>query len=72
MQNYVAEYPYPVKFVYVAFISRHSEEGLFSVAKCEEEIYYSQNGPNGFMGPCVKVHRESYEEAVRILEQGEL
>jgi len=70
IENYVAEYPYPVKFIEIAFINKQPLQGLFSVANCQEEIYYRQDGPDGLMGPSIEVHSESYEEAVRILEQG--
>lgn len=72
IQDYVAEYPYPLKFVHVAFISRHREKGLFSVANCREEIYYNQDQPEKPTGPSIEIHSESYQEAVQILEQSQL
>ena len=71
IQDYVAEYPYPLKFVHIAFISRNRESGLFSVANSSrEEIYYLEDDPKmPFGGPLKEVHRESYAEAVRILVQ---
>lgn len=68
IQDYVAEYPYPIKFIHVAFISRHRERGLFSVANCRDEIYYHQDEPDKPLGPSTEIHSESYEEAVRIAE----
>lgn len=68
IQDYLAEYPYPLKFVHVAFISQQREEGLFSVANCYDEIYYSQEEDLGnIYSPLKEVHSESYEDAVRIL-----
>lgn len=69
IQDYVAEYPYPIKFIHVAFISRDREQGLFSVANCRDEIYYHQDELDKPLGPSIEIHSESYEEAVRILEQ---
>ena len=69
IKDYVAEYPYPVKFMRIAFISRNPHQGLCSVANCLEEIYYDQNDPDKPIGPSIEIHSESYEEAVRILEQ---
>ncbi|MBS0623526.1 MAG: hypothetical protein JSS62_02780 [Verrucomicrobia bacterium] len=69
IQDYVAEYPYPLKFVHVAFVNRNREKGLFSVANCCEEIYYHQDEPGKPLGPSIEIHSESYEEAVRILSQ---
>jgi hypothetical protein len=69
IQDYIAEYPYPIKFIHVAFISRHREQGLFSVANCYEEIYYHQDDPHKPLGPSTEIHSESYEDAVGILEQ---
>ena len=68
IQDYVAEYPYPLKFIHVAFVSRHRSEGLFSVANFREEIYYDQDEPDKPMGPSIEIHSESYQDAVRILE----
>jgi hypothetical protein len=71
IQDYVAEYPYPLKFTYIAFISKDRENGLFSVANnSQEEIYYLKDDPKmSFGGPAKEVHRETYKEAVRILGQ---
>ena len=69
IQDYVAEYPYPIKFIEIAFVSRHRELGLFSVANCCEEVYYRQDEPNKPLGPSIEIHSESYEDAVRILNQ---
>jgi hypothetical protein len=69
IQDYVAEYPYPLKFIRIAFINRHPETGLFSVANCQEEIYYTQDEPDKPMGPSREIHSESYEDAVRMVEQ---
>ncbi len=66
IQDYVAEYPYPLKFLRISFISRHPEKGLFSVANFQDEIYYNQDNP---IGPLIEIHSESYEDAVRILER---
>lgn len=69
IQDYVAEYPYPLKFIRIAFINRHPETGLFSVANFREEIYYDQDEPDKPMGPSIEIHSESYEQAVAILER---
>ena len=69
IQDYVAEYPYPLKFTRIAFISRHPEKGLFSVANFQDELYYNQDNPNNPTGPIIEIHSESYQDAVRILER---
>lgn len=69
IQDYVAEYPYPVKFIRIAFISRNPHIGLCSVANCKEEIYYDKNDPEKEIGPSIEIHSESYKDAVRVLEQ---
>ena len=69
IQDYIAEYPYPLKFVHVAFVSRHRSEGLFSVANFREEIYYDQDEPDKPMGPSIEIHSESYQDAIQILER---
>ncbi len=71
IEDYVAEYPYPLKFIRIAFISLNSEEGLFSVANFREEIYYDKDNPEKPIGPTIEVHRESYDDAVRILAEQE-
>ena len=74
IQDYVAEYPYPVKFLDVAFISRKRDAGLCIVSSnSRAEIYYLKDEPGKpLQGPPIEVHRESYEDAVRILEQCQL
>jgi hypothetical protein len=43
------------------------------VSNFEEEIYYYKDEPGKpLQGPLIEVHRESYQEAVRILEQRQL
>ena len=69
IQDYVAEYPFPLKFVRIVFISQRPGEGLFSVANFEEELYYDKDDPDKPIGPSIEVHQESYEDAVRILAQ---
>lgn len=69
IQDYVAEYPFPLKFIRIAFISQYPDEGLFSVANFRDEIYYTQDEPGKHMGPLVEIHNESYEDAVRVLAQ---
>jgi hypothetical protein len=69
IQNYVAEYPYPLKFTYIAFIGREREKGLFSVANFRDEIYYNQDPPENPLGPSVEIHQESYEDGLRILAE---
>jgi hypothetical protein len=69
IQDYVAEYPYPIKFIEITFINKQSPQGLFSVANCENELIYRQDDPCQTIGPSIIIHRETYEEAVRILEQ---
>jgi hypothetical protein len=69
IQDYVAEYPYPIKFIHVAFINKHPEQGLFSVTNCENELIYRKDDPCKPIGPSTIIHKESYEDAVRILEQ---
>ena len=73
IQEYVAEYPYPVKFLKVTFISKLRDVDLCNVSNFEEEIYYYKDEPGKpLQGPPIEVHRESYEEAARILEQRQL
>lgn len=67
IQDYVAEYPFPLKFMQIGFISIHHEEGLFSVSNSENELIYRKDNPNQPIGPSIEVHSETYEEAVRIL-----
>lgn len=69
IQDYIAEYPYPLKFVHVAFVSRLPSKGLFSVSNFQEKIYYEQDEPDNPMGPSIEIHSESYEDAVQILEK---
>ena len=69
MQDYVIEYPYPLKFIEIAFINRHPEKGLFSVANFQDELYYNQDNPNNPTGPTIEIHSESYQDAVRIFER---
>lgn len=69
IQDYIAVYPFTLEFIHVAFISQHREEGLFLVANFHDEIYYCQDTPENPMGPSIEVHRESYEDAVKILAQ---
>ena len=45
IEDYVAEYPYPLKFIRIAFISLNSEEGLFSVSNYESELIYRKDNP---------------------------
>jgi hypothetical protein len=70
IKDYIAEYPYPLKFIRIGFISHHPQEGLFSVSNCENELIYRKDGPEQ-PGPSIIVHEESYEEAVRILAEQE-
>jgi hypothetical protein len=70
IQNYVAEYPYPVKFLNIAFISRLRDVDLCIVSNFEEEIYYYKDEPGKPLeGPPIEIYHESYEDAVRILAQ---
>jgi hypothetical protein len=69
IQDYVAEYPYPLKFIYVAFISQHPEEGLFSVSNFQEKLLYDQDDSKKPIGPLIEMHRESYADALLILSQ---
>jgi len=70
IHDYVAEYPYPIKFLNIAFISKIRDENLCIVSNFEEEIYYYKDEPGKpLQGPPIEVHRESYAEAVRILVQ---
>lgn len=70
IQDYVAEYPYPIKFLNIAFISRIRDVNLCIVSNCAEEIYYCKDEPGKpLQGPPIEVHSESYEEALRILNQ---
>ena len=75
IQDYVAEYPFPLKFINIGFISLNenldSEEELFLVANSRDEIYYSKHNPEKRIGRLIDVHRESYEDAVRILAEQE-
>jgi hypothetical protein len=69
IQDYVAEYPYPIKFLDVAFISKVRDVNLCIVGNFEEEIYYLKDEPGKpLQGPAIEVHRESYEDAVGILD----
>ena len=73
IQEYVAAYPYPVKFLKVTFISKMRDVNLCNVSNFEEEIYYYKDEPGKpLQGPLIEVHRESYEDAIRILEQSQL
>ena len=69
VQDYLAEYPFPLKFIHIGFISRHPEEGLFSVSNNREKLRYTKNNPANPLGPLIEVHEESYGDAVRILAQ---
>lgn len=71
IEEYVAEYPYPVKFLDIAFISRKRDAGLCIVSSnSRAEIYYLKDEPGKpLQGPPIEVHRESYQDAVRILAQ---
>ena len=71
IQDYVAEYPYPIKFLKVTFISKIRDQDLCMVTNnSRDEIYYLKDEPGKpLAGPPIEVHRESYEDAVRILEQ---
>jgi hypothetical protein len=69
IQAYVAEYPYPIKFLKVTFISKLRDVNLCNVSNFEEEIYYYKDEPGKpLQGPLIEVHRESYDDAVRILQ----
>lgn len=67
IKDFVAEYPYPIKFVRIAFISQNPEKGLFSVSNFEDDLYYRKNDPEEPIGPSIEVHQESYEDALKIL-----
>ena len=70
IQEYVAEYPYPVKFLKVTFISKLRDVNLCNVSNFEEEIYYYKDEPGKpLQGPLIEVHRESYQDAIQILER---
>jgi hypothetical protein len=71
IQDYVAEYPYPVKFLSITFISKIRDQNLCMVTNnSRDEIYYLKDEPGKpLAGPLIEVHRESYEDAVGILEQ---
>lgn len=72
IQDYVAEYPYPLKFLDVTFISKLRDVDFCMVSNFEEEIYYYKDEPGKPLeGPLIEVHRESYEDAIRILNQSE-
>lgn len=67
IQNYVAEYPYSLKFVKIAFISTSPELGLQMVSNFREEISYDKKNPEIPIAPLITVHEESYQEALQIL-----
>ena len=69
IQDYVVEYPFSLKFIHVGFISRNPEEGLLMVTNFQEEIYYDERNPDKPISPSIEVHRESYEDALRIIDQ---
>ena len=70
IQDYVAEYPYPVKFLDIAFISKLRDIDLCMVSNFEEEIYYYKDEPGKpLQGPLIEVYRESYQDAIQILER---
>lgn len=69
IQDYLAEYPFPLKFIHIGFISRHPEEGLFLVSNYRENLSYAKRNPDNPGGPLIDVHEESFEDAVRILAQ---
>ena len=70
IQEYIAEYPYPVKFLNIAFISKLRDIDLCMVSNFEEEIYYYKDEPGKpLQGPLIEVHRESYQDAIQILER---
>ena len=71
IQDYVAEYPYPVNFLDIAFISRKRVAGLCIVSSnSRAEIYYLKDEPGKpLQGPPIEVHRESYQDAIQILER---
>lgn len=73
IQDYVAEYPYPVKCLNVAFISKVRDVNLCLVSNCGEEIYYYKDEPGKpLQGPLIEVHCESYADAMRILENSQV
>jgi hypothetical protein len=69
IQDYVAEYPYPLKLTCITFISQHPEEGLFSVSNFQEKLLYDQDDPKTPAELLTAIHIESYTDAVRILSQ---
>ncbi|MCC5831974.1 MAG: hypothetical protein JJU12_02905 [Chlamydiales bacterium] len=70
IQDYVVEYPFPIKFLNIAFISKIRDKDLCMVSNFREEIYYCKDEPGKpLQGPLIEVHSESYEDAVRILSE---
>ena len=70
IDNYVAEYPYSVNFLKITFISKIRDKDLCIVSNFENELLYYKDEPGKpLAGPLIEVHRESYEDAVRILNQ---
>ncbi len=70
IEEYLVEYPFSNKFVRVAFISCHSENGLFSVSNFEDEITYYAKNPENMLSPSYEVHTESFQDAESILKSG--
>jgi hypothetical protein len=68
IQNYVAEYPFPLKFVEISFVSKDRRNGVSSVWNCGNELIYDKKDPNNPISLPQDVHRESYEEAEKILD----
>lgn len=70
IQNYVADYPFPIRFLKVTFISKIRDKDLCIVSNFENELLYYKDEPGKpLQGPPIEVHREPFEEAVRILDQ---
>lgn len=69
IQDYLAEYPFPIRFIRICFISRCPNKGLFSVSNFRDELSYDQENHANPISPSIEVHRESYAEAIRILTE---
>jgi hypothetical protein len=67
IDKYLTEYPFPMRYADIGIISRNSNSGLLSVSNIGDWLYYRKKDPNDPNGPLITVHKETYEEAVKIV-----
>lgn len=69
IQDYLVEYPFTINYISIAFISTNPQEGIFIAANFEHELYYTKKICLNPYTPSKEIHRETYEEAIHILEE---